>query len=499
VAKLVATNETGQVSLLWNRYQAAFLQAKRERTKSGKRGYRILSLFAGRRGGKTKIGAVGAVEEMKPDTLGWACAPSYPELHDYVIPAVMQLIPKQWIASASESRLELALKNGARVAFRSLDDPNRARGPGLDWAWIDEARKIQKLAYSTMLPALLDKKGVLTITTTPNGQDWCFEEFWEPVDKGHIGFWRCRYHTADNPSIDPEEIEFHRRTMDPLFFAQEYEADFVTFAGAVYGSTINEQLLRTDEEIRQHFPEWPDINPNRRSIVGLDPGADHPFGSVLLVQGDKGMVAVGEHLARDASAFNHKHALYRMLATYNPAQPFQPVSWAIDRSQKQWAIELAQHPLPIYATAAENNVVAGIERVKSWVHTRQLWFIVAKVPRLVEQLRGYKWAQQEDSHEYKREAVVKKADDLPDALRYALMTWPEMPMAEEAPTGRDLSVFNDEQRWAMERLERIETAEKDRAEGIEHDRDRHDEDFFDHGYAFTSLGEAESTVGDMWL
>jgi hypothetical protein len=255
--KIIATNETSQVSLLWNRYQAAFLQAKRERTKTNKRAYRILSLFAGRRGGKTRIGALGAVEEMKPDTLGWACAPSYPELHDYVIPAVMAVIPRQWIGSASESRLELTLKNNAKVAFRSLDDPNRARGPGLDWAWIDEARKIQKLAYSTMLPALLDKKGVLTITTTPNGQDWCFEEFWEPVDKGHVGFWRCRYHTADNPSIDKEEIEFHRRTMDPLFFAQEYEADFVTFAGAVYGDTITDQLLRTDDEIKQHFPEWP--------------------------------------------------------------------------------------------------------------------------------------------------------------------------------------------------------------------------------------------------
>ena len=133
----------------------------------GKRAYRILSLFAGRRGGKTKIGAVGAVEEMQPNTLGWACAPSYPELHDYVIPAVMELIPRHWIQNTSDSRLELTLKNGARVAFRSLDDPNRARGPGLDWAWIDETRKVSKLAYTTMLPALLDRKGVLINTTTP--------------------------------------------------------------------------------------------------------------------------------------------------------------------------------------------------------------------------------------------------------------------------------------------------------------------------------------------
>jgi hypothetical protein len=241
------------------------------------------------------------------------------------------------------------------------------------------------------------------------------------------------------------------------------------------------------------------IDPRRRSIVGLDPGADHPFAGVLLVQGDKGLVAVGEHLARDQSALLHKHALYRMCAVDNPSNPFSPVSWAIDRSQKQWAIELAQQPLPIYATAAENNVIAGIERTKSWFHTRQLWIIIARCPRLTEQLRGYKWAQKDGTDEYKREAVVKKADDLPDALRYALMTWPELPVADEAPTGRDLSGFSDEQRWAMQRLERIETAEAAHAEGktsAEDEQDERNSDFFDHG--FSSLGEAESSVGDMW-
>ena len=224
--------------------------------------------------------------------------------------------------------------------------------------------------------------------------------------------------------------------MDPLFFAQEYEADFVTFAGAVYGPVLSDQLLRTDAEIREHFPEWPEITPTRRTIVGLDPGSDHPFAAILLVQGNKGLVAVGEHLQRDASCFNHKHALYRMVATFNPGQPFEPLSWAIDKTQKQWAIELAQPPLAVYPTAAENNVVAGIERVKSWLHTRQLWFLSTRVPRTIECLRGYRWANSEDkTAEYKREVVVKRADDLPDALRYALMTWPELPIAEERARG----------------------------------------------------------------
>ena len=103
--------------LLWNKYQQAFLQALDARTATGRRKYDRLSLFAGRRGGKTKIGGIAAVKEMRPNTLGWACAPSYPELQDYVLPAILSLIPRDWIEDWSQSRLELKLKNGARCAF----------------------------------------------------------------------------------------------------------------------------------------------------------------------------------------------------------------------------------------------------------------------------------------------------------------------------------------------------------------------------------------------
>lgn len=502
MAKTIAVGADSNVSdLLWNPYQQAFLQALQLRTKNGYRAFDRLSLFAGRRGGKTRIGAVAAVMEMKPKTLGWACAPSYPELQDYVIPAVMALIPQDWIADWSQSRLELTLVNKARVAFRSLDDPNRGRGPGLDWCWIDEARKVQQLAWDTISPAITGNAGVAWFTTTPNSFDWCWKRLWMPAQEGEPGFWATKYWTIENPRfLDPKmraDLERDRRQMDPVFFAQEYQADFVTFTGAIYGSTLNNQIVAgTDTALlKKLFPEWPKIDSSRVAYVGIDPGADHPFAAVLLVSSEMGLVQVGEYIARNKSAVEHKRGIYAMLARWNPDRPFNPDRWAIDRSQRQMAIELSQSPFPINCTAAENDVRAGINRTRAWVETQQLWFLADECKRTVEQLRGYRWDENINSDgSYKREQPMKVEDDLPDALRYCLMLYPEVPEPAQGLSVRaGLENFNPDQLWSLDRMKRIEEAERNPKET---DDNQFDEEPASRRYYDEDDGP--DGTGDMW-
>jgi hypothetical protein len=61
--------------------------------------------------------------------------------------------------------------------------------------------------------------------------------------------------------------------------------------------------------------------------------------------------------------------------------------------------------------------------------------------------------------ESKRERVVKVNDDLPDALRYILQLWPETPYAAEALTLRSLEHVPVEQKWALERAQRLDHPE----------------------------------------
>src|SRR6267378_4358158 len=50
----------------------------------------------------------------------------------------------------------------------------------------------------------------------------------------------------------------------------------------------------------------------RQVLVGIDTGADHPFGAVKLVSTEKGLVVVGEYLERHRSFLEHKASLVRL-------------------------------------------------------------------------------------------------------------------------------------------------------------------------------------------
>lgn len=470
-----------QFQLLYNPYQHALREALKMRTPLGRRVYNRFGQFAGRRGGKTLNGGISVIEESirKPGSRIWCAAPTYQDLHDTVIPAVVPKIPRGIIVKPfTNEHKEIVLAGDRLISFRSFEDPEKARGPGLDGLWIDEGAKIAQMAHDVALPAVTDKGGFVLVTTTPKSFDWCYRKYWRPALDGEPGHWACKYRTIENPAIDPMEVEAARRALDPLFFQQEYESDFVTFTGAVYPNLWQAVVRREPDHdsvalakenafIKTLFPEWPKINPNRAAIVGLDPGADHPFGAVLFVMSEKGLVQVGEYLERNRPMAEHKRGVAQMLGRFNPGMPFQPAHFAIDRSQKQAAIELAQAPFPIYTSSAENDVIAGIERTKSWIHSGQLYILERFCPKTVEQLAAYQWAENTDKRGEKKgtEKVKKINDDLCDPFRYALMTWPSLPQLEERTDTRDLSGFSEEERWALERMMRIDKAERDRQSG----------------------------------
>jgi hypothetical protein len=152
---------------------------------------------------------------------------------------------------------------------------------------------------------------------------------------------------------------------------------------------------------------------------------------------------------------DHALELHRLVGSLKPEQ------WACDKSQRQSIIELHWHG--ILAAPAPNDVVGGIQRLGSWFRARRLWLPEACCPKLIEQARGYRWAENVGSDgQMRREQVVKVQDDLIDALRYALMLWPYSPTASDdtgepaQPGLRDLSQVPEEVRWSLERQRRCE-------------------------------------------
>ena len=424
----------------------------------GAKGMRVfdrLLILAGRRYGKSKFGSIAGVEEACiPGTIGWACAPTNPKLHRYVIPAFQQLIPEDWVEDWNSEYKDLRLKNGSLIHFQTLEDPDQGRGQGLDWLWIDEVCELSEKHWDVIRPSLGDKLGGAFFTTSPRSFDWVYEKFYSPAEQQVPGYWALHGKTRDNPKFKTPEgrafLEAERLSMSDEMYRQEYEADFVTFTGAVFGALLEPQIVRDPDVIRQLIPEWPQIEPWRQRIIGIDTGADHPFGAVKIISTEKGLVVVGDYLERAKSFLEHAQGLHGLAGSAN-------TRWAANKNEKQGMIELGQHG--IFCAPAANDVVAGIERIKSWLKAKQLWFIESHCPRTIKQMKGYRWAENYASDgSAMKEKVYKKNDELPDCLRYALMIWPKLPSGppQEAEKERDISHFSGEVQASIQRLRRLD-------------------------------------------
>ena len=420
----------------------------------GTRFYDRLTIVAGRRFGKTRIGAIAGAEEATiPNTIGWACAPTNDKLHRYVIPAFRQIIPEDWCQNNgwSQEHHDLRLKNGSLIHFQTLEDPDQGRGQGLDWLWIDEVSELTKAHWDVIRPSLAGDT-VAFFTTSPRGYDWVYDDLFHPAEQGIPGYrgYIAKTSESANPRINPEFLAREKTQMSDQMYRQEYEADFVVFTGAVYGGTIDTQILNTAADVQKFIPEWPNVSPWRQILVGLDTGADHPFGAVKVVATERGLVVTDEYLVRNKPFIEHANFL-KMLAGSPQTR------WALNKNERQPMLEFPQHGIfNIYP--AENDIIAGTERVKSWLYNNQLFFIGPNVPKLIKQMKSYRWADNVAKDQQKRqEKVYKKDDELPDALRYALMSWPQLPKPkEELVNRRDISTLPEDQQRFIQRERKAE-------------------------------------------
>jgi phage terminase large subunit-like protein len=247
---------------------------------------RFRHLVAGRRGGKTLSAAWEVLfyclfpeqfhmdaRNKKDDTPLWIWATS----KDYKVlrPALLTL--RKVITQAGleigkdvkENRGSMTFEfpNGSLIEFKSSDDPQSLRGAGLDILWMDEAAFIRsEEPWQVMRPALSDKEGLLITTTTPDGKNWFYDEFWNKDAIKDPNQGRVEYRSIDNPYFPKNEWEYTKQRYHPLLFAQEYMAAFDSMAGRdLAGDWLkyytNDDLPRTADGAMEKM----------RYYIGVDP------------------------------------------------------------------------------------------------------------------------------------------------------------------------------------------------------------------------------------
>ena len=430
---------------------------------TGDRIFDRMTIMAGRRFGKSLAGSVAGTEEACfPGTLGWACAPTFPKLETYVIPAFQKLIPSEWVENYDGELKRLTLKNKSQIQFQSLEgDPDRGRGQGLDWLWIDEVCELTKQHWDVIRPSLAGNT-VAFFTTTPRGYDWVYEDLFKPavIEPKIPGYWACHSKTSEsaNPRITSEFLTREKLQMSDEMYRQEYEADFVSFHGAIYGTTVRPQVIHTDEDMKKLIPEWPKIDPSRTLYIGIDTGADHPFGLVKIVNTGENMIVVEDYLRRDGVFVDHAEVMKTMAGNH------KIVRFAINKNERQPMLEFGR--MGINCVPAENDQHGGIERVKRWLKNGNLWFFKPRCQKTLEQMMSLRVVDDKTDGQNRGKLVVyKKNDELPDCVRYAMAVAPE-PQAPIIikPKYRDISMYTESQQRDILLMrkydERMENAEK---------------------------------------
>ena len=194
--------------------------------------FRVLS--AGRRFGKSRLGVTLCVAAALQRKRAWWVGPDYPttQIGWRLLTWLAQQIPGT-AQRSSDRRIEMP--GGGWVQVRSANAPASLRGEGLDLLVIDEAAHIPKFAEvweQALRPALSDRQGGALFISTPKGHNSFYELFRQA--EASEDWAAYQFPTSANPHIAATEIEAARANLPALVFRQEYEAEFVQLAGALF-------------------------------------------------------------------------------------------------------------------------------------------------------------------------------------------------------------------------------------------------------------------------
>jgi hypothetical protein len=152
-------------------------------------------------------------------------------------------------ADFNVQRMEAAFPSGGMIVYRSLDNPDNARGHTADGVVMDECADISSEGwYEVLRPMLIDTGGWAWGIGTPKGRNWFWQEHAKAQDRTDTAAWQVptlgvqivdgqivrEPHALENPEIPFDEIVQLWETLPARTFEQEILAQFVEASGSVF-------------------------------------------------------------------------------------------------------------------------------------------------------------------------------------------------------------------------------------------------------------------------
>jgi hypothetical protein len=393
----------------------------------------------GRRFGKTAMGARDLEPVlMTPNRRVWIVGPTY-DLgekefrviwHDMIIKLGLgkeKTVKRSYAKKQGDLSIEFPW--GTRLEVRSADRPENLVGEGLDYVIMSEAAKHTQETWDRFIrPALTDRKGSATFSTTPEGQNWIYRLWKMGRDPNEPDFASWQFPSWDNPYVYPggrndPEILLTERTTPAEVFRQEYAADFTSFSGRIYSDF--------DEQTHVQHVQFNPLLPN---YIAFDWGFVDAMAAIEFQVDSMQRVRIWrEH-------YKTRMRLKDYLAELK-ARP-QPEGYRLDlcfgdAADPEAVISVSEDFSPCYADPlSKTNWREGIELVQGFLKLQETgemdeygtpeyepWLLVDhSCANLIREFNNYRAMEPPKGKDRNaREAAVDYDNHALDALRYGLM------------------------------------------------------------------------------
>jgi hypothetical protein len=384
---------------------------------------RIKGAFAGKRGGKTEVGAINAIllQENKPSYKPTSVDPFLGIIIAPTSDMLRRLSWKKFLAYAKpfikrdiQSPKEITWHDDSMIYGISAEKPQRLEGVKANWIWIDEVFQVKEQIFLEALARVSDQKGFVFCTGSLGIQyvnpktHWAFERFKTNPKPGTTCY---EWSTSENPYFPKDELEDMKSTLDIRTFNQMFKIDWdVTPEHAVYSdfSEIN--------EISHHS-----YDSSLETFVSIDWGWAHPM-ACLFFQYDR----KNDTVYLFDEIVSSKMTLEQLWERIK-AKNYSIKGWCCDiagnqereqtgKSNIKWFRDNCKIELKYRATA----ITYGIAIVRSYIKTciGSTKFFVSKfgAPKTLDALKNYRYHAKDGI--IQNENPIKENDDPVDAMRY---------------------------------------------------------------------------------
>lgn len=411
--------------------------------------------IGGNRSGKTVAGAVEAVMyatgKHPYKTLPWepplrlrvVSVDFVNGVEKIVKPEIAKWMPlselkgNSWATAYSRELRTLTLENGSTIEFMSYDqDLDKFAGTSRHAIWFDEEPPRDIWVECKM--RTVDVEGHMWLTMTPvEGMTWTYEELYDKAPEDDNIF-VIEVAIEDNPHLNQAEMDQLLSGLTEDEKKAREKGKYVALGGLIWP--------QFNPEVHVIDPVVPPQNDKWMHFAAMDHGFNNPTAWLWLAVDNDGRIIVYDCYKEDGRVVSwhakkvkeNNERLDRVPAYYVGDPSIRNVDPITGTSIQ---LEYIENGVPI--VLGNNDVRAGIIRVAGYFmgegkeEKRPKLYITRNCQDLIWEIQRYRWGRwatkKAQFDKNRKEDPHKKDDHACDALRYGIMSRPQVDDATSVP------------------------------------------------------------------